>query len=111
MSLPPSLPPSLLHLKTSPYNYPSLPPSLLPSFIPKTHLTTIPPSLPPSLPSSQVGAHPEAQLGLASVSGKEGEREGWRGEGLTQALMAHNQRPAHVYGKILLAQKLLWVAR
>ncbi|GAB5037893.1 Hypothetical protein NocV09_12100010, partial [Nannochloropsis oceanica] len=59
----------------------------------------------------EVGAHPEAQLGLASVSGRDGEGEGGGEEGLTQALMAHNQRPAHVYGGVLLAQKLLWVAR
>jgi hypothetical protein len=65
----------------------------------------------------EVGAHPEAQLGLAwcavvgGVGDGEEEREKGRGEALVHAWMAYAQRPGHVQGAALLGELLLSHAR
>lgn len=75
----------------------------------------------------EVGAHPEAQLGLvwcaampalvgvgghaAATPAAVGGEEALLGEALAHALMAHAQRPAHVQGAVLLGELLLAHAR
>jgi hypothetical protein len=70
----------------------------------------------------EVGAHPEAQLGLAWCAaapvllegGEEGGGEGGGeglGEALAHAVMAYAQRPAHLQGAVVLGELLLGHAK